>query len=430
MRYRTGQVEANIMVSWSIYRWVDPAWVVDDDLSELFLIDSINRFSRSATAHIIPDPGRDIIADYPAYTKIRIYYDDGAGDVLRMVGFVSSTVLTNTGLNIEVLAGDYWLRIRNISVAYTTTLKSLILEDLIETFSPLEWDGANISIANNIAITREWRGVKLDAAIQEIASLSANESFGVDDDFKFFFKIQDLVKAPVNFSDDNILEITRENSDNRAIDKVTVYYEPISGTAAVAVQNRERSLANQNAVGTVRPIVRTAEYDHPEIDDEDVARQKALSYLNAGAPLDLIEIITAGFPDLYPGQVAPVTSIDLNIIEKEFVISEVSFNWMTGRTVVKLIENQDGIVDVLNLLKTEKTRVDLKGMAASIVPTETAVIVQPVSVKVTSVKGYLPDVLPDYFRLGEFGPGIGGENTGGKIGNAFIGWDLIVDESY
>lgn len=415
------------MTEWSIYREVAAVWTEETSLIDCFVIDSIDRYARSAMVTIMADNSRDLLADYPTYTVIRIYYDDGAGDVLRMVGFVSSIESGKTSAKIEILGGDYWLRAREVFVTYTAQTKSYILQDLIENFTPIEWDASLVDVTNDDAITREWRGVRVDEIISEISGLSANEMFGCDDDFKFFFSPRDLTPGPQPFTDRNMLEATRLNNENTGVDRVTVYY---NGTGAVSVENREVTAANQGTAGTDSPIVRTATYEHPEIGTEAIAFEKANYYLKAKPPLDLIEILTLGFPEIVPGMVMNITSTDINVSAEDFVVSEISFDSNSQETRMKMIENSDGVIDALTMLSTEKTRVDMKSMSASIVATESVVIDAPVNVKITAVEIYQANNDTGYFRFGAFGDGIGGAETGGKIGSGFLGYTKVVDESY
>ena len=288
--------------------------------------------------------------------------------------------------------------------------------------------GSNVQVVNNNSVTREWRGTRLDQIIQELATLSGNEAFGATDDLVFYFKPRDLTAAPLSFSDNNILMAEEEEDETEAVDRVVIYYN--SGANAVTVTRFDRAADNQTTVGTVRPIMRTASYDHPEITAEADAIEKGEAYLNRAEPLNVIYVDTINFPDLSPGQVVPVTSSDLHIATAtEYVITKIIWN-TSGQTKVTLLENYEGVIDILNMLQTEKTRVDMKTSSAAVAPVETNRLKQPVKIKVTALKMYIPDIDDGFFRFGDFGEGFGVEDVGGKVGSPFNGYTTVLDETY
>lgn len=416
------------MTEWNIQRF-SGAWTDEDDCDDITITLSVDRFARSAVAHITPSDGRDIAADYPVFSPVRVRYDDGAGDVVKLVGFVASVVSGQDGADIEILSGDYFLRRQEVYLSVVASPIATILQTLVETYSALEWDAAEVDVVNNINVTREWRGERLDKVISELATLSASEVFGATDALKFFFRPRDLTPCAVAFDDANIIEASRETDQKEAVDKVYVYYTPIAGKSAVSVGNYADGAAHQALTGTIRPIIRTASYDHPEITDIDVAIEKARQYLDKAAPLDVITIHTMEYPEISPGEIASVTSSDLSIVGGAYVIYEITWQWSTQDVQIKLIENRDGVVDFLNALQTEKVRVDMKEAAATIVPVENVALVQPIRIAITKVEAYLPTVDGDAFRAGYFGPGIGYTGVGGWLGYGITGWTKVLDET-
>lgn len=288
--------------------------------------------------------------------------------------------------------------------------------------------GYTINIDNNRQITREWRGTRLDQIIEELSSLSANEVFGANSNLVFFFQPRDLTSAPLSFSNNNILLGEHQTGETEAVDRVVIYFN--DGNNAVTVTRFDRAADNQNEVGTVRPIMRTASYDHPEIVNEADAIEKGEAYLNKSEPLDIIHIDTLNFPDLEPGQVVSITSSDLNITDAtEYVITEIKWD-PTGLTKVKLIENTEGVIDILNKLQTEKTRVDMKTSDSAVQPVETNRVQQEVNIKITRLQMYIPNLLNGYFRFGRFAEGFGGPIIGGMFGSGFDELINVLDESY
>jgi len=415
-------------VTW-IVKINDGGWAEDTDATLTQIIDSIDRYARAATIHVIASAGRTIREDYPSFEPVRIYYDAGAGEVLKMVGFVVGCKENLHGADVEIVSGDFLLRRRSdIFVSYVASNISLILQNLIENYSPLEWDAGNISIVNDRVLTREWRGTRLDQIIHELATLSGNEIFGCDNDLKFFFRERDLTIATMSFSDNNIIAAETEIDETEAVDRVVLYFN--SGNNAITSTRFDRGADNQATVGTVRPILRTAEYDHPEIVAEADAEMKARSYLDQGEPLNLITIKTAGFPALAPGQIVKVTSTELGIsVQTEYVITEVEWN-PRGYTFVKLLANSEGVVDILNALVTEKTRVDMKTSDATIAVVETNRVQQAVQVKITHLTIRTPVLDTGFFRWGAFGESFGGDGMGGTLGSPFLSYSVDIDESY
>jgi len=395
----------------------------------------VDRFARSARVEIAASEGRNIRDDYPSFEPVRIYYDDGAGDVLKMTGFVVEFKQKGkAGVVLGILSGDFLLRRRDdLFISYAAKAISFILQDLIESYSPLEWDGANIDVRNDRVLTREWRGVRMDEIIQELSILSYNEEFGADNNLKFFFRPRDKSSAPISFTDSNIINADEEYSETEAFDRVVVYYpDAIAGAdKAVTATRFDRAAENQARVGTVRPIIRAESFDHREITVEADAIQKAEEHLIKADPLIIISIETIGYPDLLPGEQVSVTSTDLGLLTPTFfVIAEIIWEAASDKTMVKLIKNSGGVVDVILALTTEKTRVDMKDAAAGVAVVETNKVKQPIQVKITNLLIRIPSLDTGFFRFGVFDEPIGPPGVGGTVGSSFIGYTEALNESY
>jgi hypothetical protein len=390
--------------------------VLEDALLDARVLDTFNRFAREATA-IVDDPDGSKAALYPELTPVlfRCKTQDDVAFADRWGGFVTNPRQEGNQLILDCLSHDAWLRRRQVFLDYTATLISDILEDLITLLTPLNWDAAKVTVTNDTAITRTWRGESLDVVLQELASLSAGEEFGADDEADFFFRPVNVTNAPYGFPDASYEETDFDINASREINRVTLYYGTGAGTGAVTVNDLARQAELQTLLGSPRPVVSEFTTTYPEIDSEAAAEAKARDLLEQNATLQKGSIRTWDALQHRPGQVANVADSEKGI-NADFRIASIEYRWRDDRTVIVVAENRLGVVDVLVALSGEVTRIDNRDADVGVDIVLFTELELPVDVE-THLTVITRAAATDDFRFGEVALGhrLGDPRAGGGL---------------
>ncbi|MFA7122195.1 MAG: hypothetical protein WC277_11995, partial [Bacilli bacterium] len=129
---------------WKLYAPTTAAWV--PGILDCYVQDAFSRFGRTAEVRIY-DPDSTIEQIYPRDTPLELWVSErGSPLALRMGGFVSKVTTDAGTTTLKLLAHDFWIRRRAVFKTYSSQTVSAILEDLITTLTPLEWNPALVSI--------------------------------------------------------------------------------------------------------------------------------------------------------------------------------------------------------------------------------------------------------------------------------------------
>lgn len=354
-------------------------------------------------------------------------YIDLTFDVTDLFGgFVIDVEREDDVTSIKILSYDFWLRRRDVLRSYEDEKISNILEDLITTLTPLDWDSGFIDVLNDRTISRKWKGENLSEVIDELASISGQENFGATANGTFFFRPRDSQSAPFDLSESRFTKTKWDEEGRHDVNQVTVYFGEDDATGAVTVADRQQQKELADRLDRPRPVVIETSKSYPEItfdpedpeskeEAEEIARRKGRKIVQGRTGILKGEVKSWSGFDVDAGDIIFVQDTDKDI-SGEFRIAEIEYNYSSGDTIFRLAENKEGVIDILVEMSEEVTRIDLRDADEDVVPTEyVAINNQPAfETKVKAFKITLPE---EQFlwgeRLGGWGhPDIGGGRWG------------------
>jgi hypothetical protein len=396
-----------------------PGWVVDSNpfalepsLLDVRVTDTFNRFARDATV-VLDDPEGVLRADYPSGypVQLEVKRDIDTSWSVRFGGFVFGDTTDRNTLELDILGHDLWLRRRKIFDSYTDTAISAILKDLIQTYTPLNWDASLVEVTDGRLYTRQWKGEALAEIIDELSAASDGEEFGATNDARFYFQPRETSQSPRSFGVGEYYKADFDEDTTREVNRVVLYYGEGSSTGAVAVQDRASQRALQNDLGAPRPVVIEKTANFPEIVNEATAETRARKILGAQTSIRTGKLRSWDAFDVTPGDIATVTAPAQNV-DGEFRVAEIEYRWQADETRLRLAENSAGVVDVLSGLSDEVTRVDAKGADENASVNEVVDLLGEVVVE-TDIEVLTYSVPADQLLFGDWKGGFGDPDVGG-----------------
>lgn len=347
-------------VQWRAVR--QPSGDVDTDLFDVAPVTlTANRFARSA-ALVFDDVDGAKSDAYPRGQRVELEVstDGGSSWTRRSAGFVQDKTDAAQGAttDVELVGYDHLLRRREVYKTYTDATISTILEDLITSFTAVQWVAGNVDVGNDTTITREFKGERVDEAIQELASRSADERFGVTDDFEFFFRQQDTSRAP-SIVDGDWLDYDLPEDGKRAVNRVRLFYGQSGSESSVIVEDREAQRDLKDQLAASRRVVISTEATYPEIGNEDAARDKAKQLLGQRSERLTGTVTTFGHFDTSPGDVLRLQINEKNV-DTDFAVAQIEHYWSRDETKLTLAENRGDVGDLLVGLSDEVGRVSAR----------------------------------------------------------------------
>lgn len=324
----------------------------DSDIYDVApLRDAFQRFASGTTPKYIDADGTKI-ADYPYGRRVEIQYstDSGSTWTTRFAGVtLTPKRTTKDGLPsvaVDVLGYSHLLTRENVIKDYTSTSKSDILEDLITTFTSVNWVAGNVDVQDDTAIDLTARGQTVDQLVDQIASESANENWGVNDDLEFFFEQQDINRAAA-ITDDDVIDYDLPEDGKRAVNQYVLYYGA-DGSSSVIVEDREAQQELKDQLAAPRRVVISASDHIPEVTTE--SRAKAIANQRLGDQ-SVIQTGTVTLPlgrfDTEAGDVVEVTISDAGLSATDFRVAQIDYEWTEGVVRLTLAENAAGNVEEL-----------------------------------------------------------------------------------
>lgn len=364
-------------VEWRLRRPQDSA--TDPDLFDVYHKDAFNRFAREAKVWL-EDPDGDKEDTYPRFTNVELDVKrdiDSSFIQPRFGGYVAeSTHKSNAEQTIlRCLSFDSFLRQKPVTRGYSSRTISYILEDLISDneITPVQWaSGANVTIENDVTITREWKGIPLDDVLEELSNISAGEEWGATDANEFFFRPVGSNQSPRDFTEGQYFDAEFGEDAKKAVFRVTVHYGDVSADgstdnrAAVQIDQSGEQQTAGNRLGTSDVVVELQKY-FPEITSKAAAKRKGNDILDRHSPLTIGNVTTWEGFDVRPGDVAYV-EVPTNGTAGEFRVAQIEHSWRADETEVKLAENSQGVLDTLVVAADEIERLDSRGLDATATP--------------------------------------------------------------
>lgn len=311
---------------------------------------SFNRFASGAVLRLFDDDGSKI-DDYSYFDRVDVQQstDGGASYSSYFSGLVvDRTRKSEEGpneLQLDVVGYDHLLRRDTVERSYNDSISN-ILNDVITRFTAVSWDASDVSVQNDATVNRDFKGERVDEVIGFLASVSADEEWGVNDDLEFFFQQQTTSRGdPVTDSD--VIGHDLPNKGKRDVNSAQVYYGS-SLDNVVTINDRVEQQSLKNNLNAPRRVVLRETDGYTEITAEDNAEAIAREL---EANRDVGQTGTVRLPlgrfDLEPGDVFSLTVSDAGVSGEDFRVAQVEQFWQRGETEVTIAENITGDIDDL-----------------------------------------------------------------------------------
>lgn len=365
------------VTEWRLRRPQDSA--TDTDLFDVYHKDAYNRFAREAKVWL-EDPDGDKEDLYPRFTNVEL---DVKRDIdpsfiePRFGGYVAETEHKSNDRHtiLRCLSFDAFLRQKPVTRGYSNQKISYVLEDLISDneITPVQWNASNVTVNNDVEITREWKGIPLDDVLEELSNRSAGEEWGATNGNEFFFRPVGTNNAPRDFTEGEYFDASFGEDAKKAVFRVTVHYGDVSADGSTdnrdAIQidkSGEQSTAGSR-LGTSADVKVELQKYFPEITSQSGAERKGRDILARHSPITIGNIETWEAFDVYPGDKTFV-EVPTNNTSGEFVVAQIEHKWRDDTTSVRLAENDTGVMDTLVVAADEIERLDGRGIDATATP--------------------------------------------------------------
>lgn len=331
-----------------------PSGTADADLMDTRpLRDAVNRLASSAEV-LLEDRDGTKISDYPRGQRVEVEYstDGGSTFTRRWAGFVQDrTRKTQGGVDrvvLQLVGYDHFLTTRSVFKAYTDTRLDALVEDVVKNFTPVQWVAANVTLENpSKTITRDFQGETPRDILSEVTSISADEDFGVNDDFEFFLEKRETQRAGRDITDGDWISYDLPEKGSAAVNRVELFYGAPGSRSRVIVEDRAAQRDLKAKLDASSNVVISKEVTFPEISNEDAAQDKANEILNKREPVlqGPVRIPLGGF-EMDAGDVFRLQIGEKNL-DADFRIAEILYHWTRG--IAELIVAED-VADVEDLL--------------------------------------------------------------------------------
>lgn len=324
----------------------------DTDLYDVRpLRDAFQRFASGATLPVLDADGTKIDA-YPYGQRVEVQFTEDGGSTwtTRQAGVALDAERTNRdglpSVEVPIVAYNHFLTRDSIEKDYSSTTKTDILNDVITTFTPINWVAGNVDVQDDTAIDLSVRGERPDEVIARIASASGEEDWGVNDDFEFFFRQQDTNRA-AEVTDDDVIDFDLPREGRRAINEFSVYYgSDLSNVWTDEDREVQQQLKDQ--LDAPRRVVISDADSFPEVSTEAEAKKIAERRLGTQKVVQTGTIVTPlGFFDTEPGDVFELTLGDAGIDGEDFRVAQIEYNWIKGTEERVIAENTGADIDEL-----------------------------------------------------------------------------------
>jgi hypothetical protein len=321
---------------------------IEGNLFDVEVVDTANPFGSYSVGYIDDQEG-SVFDTYPRGTRVDVYVDVGGGDYeLRFVGFVVERRTTEEQgadtLEVESYTFDQFLRRGTVSQSTNGQLISDALEDIITIDTPVDYNAAQVSVGEDVELTRNYRGEKVENALQSLRQKSVNEEFGVDETNEFYWRPSESTNAPKDLGDADIFAYDIPERGKRSVNEVTVFYA--GGDKSVTVDNGADKEQLQSNIGTADPVTLSEEIQRHSITNLDDAIDAGNRYLNQRKPLLTGTVTTFGLEGARPGDVINIQYTPRGL-DTEFRIAELEYLWGRAETRLTIVEKRGQQDDLL-----------------------------------------------------------------------------------
>lgn len=359
------------MPEWQIIRNQTTTITADEGLFDVEIGDTANPFGNYAIAFIEDTEGSSF-EDYTRGTRIDFEYKapnlptEPDTFTNRFTGFVVERRELDRGgsdsLEIECYSFDQFLRRSYVTNDQSGETIENALNDIITTDTAINWNASKVNVVENNTVKRPYSDERVDNAIKSLATLSANENWGVDSSLDFFFEPRETSEASRDIDNSQWFNFDIPETGKETINQVTVWYD--NGDKSVTVSDGSEQLDLQDQVGAASPIKFETEVARFTISDLDEARAVGEQVLNDRQSTLTGTVTTYGLMSSKPGDVIDIT-ITPRGINDEFVIADLTYTWGDDKTVITIVEKKEGETTRIRRISDTLKRVELRGTSGN-----------------------------------------------------------------
>lgn len=359
---------------------------LEEDLFDARWLDARDRFARKGTIYA-DDVSGEKKDNYTFYQRVEIEArEDFDGTFSReFSGIVVETHDQNQNgadvLEADLYSYDYLLRTKQV----TDDLSGLSILEALERLigqSPVYWNANNVEVGDEQTLERSFQDLKIEKAIRELASLSEDEIYGVNDDLEFFFHPPEVSSSGEEITNADWLDYDFPEKDKENVNEVTVSYGPDGELGQVTVDDAPDKLGRESKLNSDGPPVDNISRTFEDITDPQTAEAKAKEILNFFSRVD-IGTVTTWKPllDVSPGETIDIAINPLNI-DDEFRIVDIERKWGKQEVDLTVVNNigddEELLVELTDRVdRLESQRRDTDAPVDRIIDTDIAAAIEP-----------------------------------------------------
>ena len=263
-------------------------------------------------------------------------------------------------LEIEVYSLDQLLRGDKVTEDTSGLTVFEALETIIVNDTPVLWEPNNVSVGDNVTLSRNLAGERAEDALLYLSFISNNEQISVNPEKEFEFVQQELEQAPRDIDSTQWFYADVPEEGKEVINEVRVWYD--DGEQRVTVESGADKLAIQDALGLDDTYSTVKEVPRPNITDLDDAKTIGEQILEDRAISTPIRVVTFGLEAAEPGQVINVDIPSKGIEAQDFQIASINYAWGADETELILVENTGYQDDLLVRVVDAVERAGLEGI--------------------------------------------------------------------
>jgi len=258
-------------------------------------------------------------------------------------------------LEVEIYSFDQFLRQNSVSTDQSGNTISTALDNIISNDTPITFNSANVTVEDDVELTRSYRGEAVETVLRDFQQKSSNEAFGVNSDLEFFYRPRESNPAPRDIDNTQWFNYDIPEEGKETINEVTVFYD--SGDKSVTVDDGGDKKQLQSNLGTDKPVGFSTEVSRENITEIEDARDVGEQILNERTSTLTGTVTTFGLLEASPGDV-----ININIVPRgingNFRIAEIEYRWGTDETVLTIVEKTGEQDELLVRLSDSVKRVE------------------------------------------------------------------------
>lgn len=330
---------------------------LDTDVDDV-VVDTGDVVDGSEHRLLFDDTSGDKADDYPRGQRVEIEVsEDGGGtwSTLDAGAVMTPDETDDAPATVRTQLYDYGFFLRRSFVDRTVSGQTIstTLEEIITNDTPVTWTAGNVTVDNDVTISRSWSGEPALDAIYELAARSNDETFGVNSDFEFVFESQ--TPSSYTAGDNDIIRYDLPEQGDRALNKVIARFD---GDQTVTSEDTTDQSTLKNELAAPRDVALADQITLPGVSNATVAQAKADQWRLRNEPTTRGAIVVPlGWSfDAEPGDEVDVTISAKNITNKTYQIAAVEHRWSASETVVRLGKRNTPLADALDRESNTTTR--------------------------------------------------------------------------